>query len=86
MIYLDGEAQRKLLRDALHAGAVSVVFEKRDGTLRTMRCTLDDQQVVPYEPKGSSVSKVANDDVCPVWDLELSAWRSFRFDSVKEIL
>jgi hypothetical protein len=58
------------------------VFEKKDGTLRTMLCTLKD--VPPYERKTETV-RAENEEVLSVFDLEISEWRSFRIDSVREI-
>lgn len=70
------------LKTALRAGPVLVTFTKADGSERTMRCTLQEGVVVPHEKKTDRV-KETNDNIVPVWDLEKSAWRSFKFDSIK---
>lgn len=72
------------LKTALHAGPVLVTFTKADGTERTMRCTLQEGVVVPHEKKTERVKEV-NENIVPVWDIEKSAWRSFKFDSIKNV-
>lgn len=63
---------------------VTVFFEKTDGTVREMKCTLKPDSLVPYEKK-TDQSKTPNPDVCAVFDLDKQQWRSFRYDSIKEI-
>jgi len=63
---------------------VTVKFTKIDGTERSMKCTLREDTVIPYDKK-TEVSKAKNDNIVSVWDLEKSAWRSFRYDSVLEV-
>ena len=72
------------LKTALHAGPVVVTFTKADGTERTMRCTLQEGVVVPHEKKTERV-KEAKENLVAVWDLEKSAWRSFKFDAIKTV-
>ena len=63
-----------------------VVFEKKDGTERSMRCTLQ-EGVIPEATKEDPLSqkkiRSLNEEVLPVWDIEKNGWRSFRIDSVK---
>ena len=75
---------------------VTVEFIKSDGTLRSMRCTLDstrfDFPSTPVKttvdgrpraqrtPSADAVAKT----VC-VWDLDANQWRSFRYDRLKNI-
>ena len=80
----DKKKLRKWLGEHLAYGPVTVVFEKKDGTLREMRCTLKD--VPQYERKTESETpRKKNDEVMSVYDMDKSEWRSFRIDSVKEI-
>ena len=72
------------LKTALHAGPVVVTFTKADGTERTMRCTLQEGVVVPHEKKTERI-KEAKENLVAVWDLEKSAWRSFKFDAIKTV-
>tara|TARA_R100000315_G_C5151694_1_gene86942 strand:- start:140 stop:418 length:279 start_codon:yes stop_codon:yes gene_type:complete len=80
---------REQMVEQLNRGTCSVVFEKADGTMRTMSCTLNSS--ILSEKVGSDFlteennqSRQVNTDVIPVWDMEANAWRSFRVDSVKE--
>ena len=80
----DKNRLRKWLGEHLAYGPVTVVFEKKDGTLREMRCTLKD--VPQYERKTESeTTRKKNDEVMSVNDMDKSEWRSFRIDSIKEI-
>jgi len=80
----DKSRLRKWLGEHLAYGPVTVVFEKKDGTLREMRCTLKD--VPQYERKTESeTTRKKNDEVMSVYDMDKSEWRSFRIDSIKEI-
>jgi hypothetical protein len=80
----DKNKLRKWLGEHLAYGPVTVVFEKKDGTLREMRCTLKD--VPQYERKTESeTTRKKNDEVMSVYDMDKSEWRSFRIDSIKEI-
>lgn len=69
----------------LHRGVVRVVFTKKDGTDRTMLATLN-EELIPEDkkPKGTGVKK-ENVDVIAVYDVEADGWRSFKFDSVKDL-
>lgn len=70
------------LTELLRSSIVEVTFTKVDGTERVMRCTLQ-PQYLPESIEKEGV-KVRNPDVQSVWDIDINAWRSFRFDSVKE--
>lgn len=78
------EEERKMFREWLlgvlkmHA-PVSVSFTKADGTIRDMNCTLVEDLIPKVEnPKTS-------DTLCTVWDTDLSAWRSFKFENIRSI-
>lgn len=75
---------REWLKSHLKMGPMSIVFTKKDGTERTMNCTLQEGVVVPHENK-TDKTKVENDEVLAVWDIDKSAWRSFRLDSIKTV-
>ena len=82
------------LVEDLKNGVVTVIFEKVDGTERTMRATLSDLYVPQVEPAMLSEydgqvpknAKQLNDNVQAVWDIDAGGWRSFRIDSVKQLL
>lgn len=60
-------------------------FTKRDGTVRRLRCTLQEGRIPPNTTTASSEPKVPNPNTLVVWDVEKSAWRSFRKDSVLNV-
>lgn len=79
------------LKEDLKNGVVTVVFEKTDGTERTMRATLSDlyvpQVLSEYDDQQPTPAKrQLNDNVQAVWDIDAGGWRSFRLDSVKQLL
>lgn len=86
-----------MLNQYLTEGVVKVVFTKKDGTDRTMRCTRR-MDMIPFDkqpkPKPLPISdtmevyKLAestpNDpQLFKVFDLDKQAWRSFRYTTVK---
>jgi len=68
----------------LRSQIVDITFTKKDGSERILKCTLMESEI-PTEkvPKGTEKSK--NDEVVPVFDVENDGWRSFRWDSIKQI-
>jgi hypothetical protein len=72
------------LRGLLKTEVVHLEFMKKDGTLREMKCTLNENKIPEAsKPKGSGKSQ--NDDSIAVFDLVKQEWRSFRFDSVQQL-
>ena len=81
---------REEISHILKNNIVSVEFTKSDGTHRVMKCTLV-STIIPamsISEESTSTKKVRafNPDVLPVWDLDNSGWRSFRIDSVVDII
>ena len=88
---------RKWTVSLLRNGPITVEFVKSDGTLRTMRCTMDQSLIdapMPMptspgltEPKIPTRTQTRTRDVHvqTVWDLEAQQWRSFRYDRLKNI-
>ena len=83
------------LKEDLKNGVVTVTFEKKDGTERTMRATLSDLYVPQveqpamlseYDGQVPKNTRQLNDNVQAVWDIDEGGWRSFRLDSVKQLL
>lgn len=58
---------------------VTVTFTKADGTIREMNCTTKEGVRPVVEQKKTS------DTLCTVWDVDLGAWRSFKFENIKKI-
>jgi len=74
--------EREGLKSNLQSHIMTVVFEKSDGSLRQMRCTLLEDYLPEYITESS---KKENEDVLVVWDIDNSGWRSFRLDSIRSI-
>ena len=71
----------------LKENIVSVRFNKKDGVVRIMNCTLRND-IIPSEFNNADDSssqkkaRIVNEDVLPVWDVDKKSWRSFRVNSV----
>ena len=77
------ESQNEIL-EALKNGILNVEFTKKDGSLRKLICTLNEDRIpADKKPKGTGHTK--NDAVLPVFDMENNSWRSFRWDSIQKI-
>jgi hypothetical protein len=74
------------VKDILKENVATVTFEKKDGTVRVMKCTLMADKLPAVEVKEGAVAKAVNPDVVAVWDLESEGWRSFRIDSIKSVV
>jgi len=70
---------RENLVDCLRSNDMEIVFTKKDGTTRTMICTLADDIIPEVESSGCNYKP----DQIRVFDLEKQEWRSFLFDSIK---
>lgn len=77
----DAELGRQWLIGLLEERPVEIVFTKKDGTERTMKCTLQEK----YLPETVGTGKTKSDEVLAVFDLEKEGWRSFRWDSIKQV-
>jgi hypothetical protein len=79
---------KRWLKSHLAYGATTVVFTKKDGTERVMNCTTNPELVPAVEIVESAEPKKerkSNEEVMPVYDLEAKAWKSFRWDSIKQV-
>lgn len=79
------KAFRDWLVSHLKYGPVTVDFQKKDGTMRTMKCTLQESAIPTYEKKTERVRNTSTDESISVVDLDKNEWRSFRFDSIKSV-
>lgn len=90
---------KKWLKSHLAFGKVTVTFTKKDGEERVMECTTNSDLIPPAPiveahqtntdnpidfPKPKKEKKV-NEDVCSVYALDVSGWRSFRWDSLSSV-
>lgn len=78
------------LKGMLHGNEeVSVKFTKKDGSDRTMLCTLNESKIpsdkLPKAKEDGSPATSFTADALRVFDTEKSEWRSFRFDSIKSV-
>ena len=75
------------LKESLSKCVAKVVFNKSDGTVRMMNCTLmaDYLPMTISEEKVAHVPRKQNDEVLAVWDLDNKGWRSFNVNSVIEV-
>jgi hypothetical protein len=92
---------RDWIRNLLNVSEITVTFVKADGTLRDMRCTLDSDRIPPQPPRAAKPAREAPVDgivreskeatkpeeshTQKVFDLDASAWRSFRYDRLKKV-
>lgn len=77
----DAKKGRKWLISLLEKSIVEVTFTKKDGTERIMKCTLQED----YLPETLGSERKKNEDALAVFDLDVENWRSFRWDSIKQV-
>lgn len=79
------ETSQQLLKTRLKHENLLVTFTKKDGTERTMRCTLNASSITtPSVPKEQSTRSVPTTSLA-VYDVDKKEWRSFRWDSILEV-
>lgn len=79
-------ATREQIVEALKSHKCVVEFTKVDGEKRTMPCTLHPLYMPEQPAAEGKVAKKQNDNVISVWCLDKQAWRSFRVDSVTNLI
>ena len=75
---------REFLKGVLKNETATLTFQKKDGTMRVMKCSLREEHMPSYEKKTERV-RATNDETLSVVDLEKNEWRSFRYDSIRKI-
>ena len=78
----NGSTQREQLKNLLKENVLSVTFLKKDGSERTMLCTLKPDLFPVQEATETTKERKENLDVLQVYDTENNGWRSFRLDSI----
>jgi len=78
------EHTKESIRSLLKNDVLEVVFIKTDGSVREMKCTLQEKFVEAYDKKTDKV-KPESDNVISVWDLDNNGWRSFKLDSIQTV-
>lgn len=84
VLVFTGKKEKNWLITLLREQPVEIVFTKKDGSDRFMKCTLQEDKI-PAESAPKGADRAKSDDVLAVFDLEKSAWRSFRWDSIKSV-
>ena len=76
---------KEALIENLRSNILKIQFTKQDGSNRLMTCTLQEKLIPTAKEADPSkkVKKVRESSVI-VWDLEKSAFRSFKLDSLKQ--
>lgn len=75
---------RDFVLNLLRNYELQVTFIKADGSERVMRCTLKPDVLPEFEDSEKPKKKIKeNDEVIRVYVPDLSAWRSFRVDSLE---
>ena len=75
--------KRETLIKNLKTNVMQITFNKVCGEERVMHCTLHESKLP--ETNNNNNNKKTNEEVLPVWDVDIGAWRSFRIDSIKDI-
>jgi len=80
------EVGREWLKGLLRERVVGVTFIKKDGTERVMQATLSENFIPEAtNSENSATTRKKSDEALAVWDIEAQGWRSFRWDSVKQV-
>jgi hypothetical protein len=80
------DTAKEWIKGLLNDGVVEVTFTKSDGTERVMKCTLKDEVISEHWfPKETESQRKYSEDALPVFDVESKGWRSFRWNSIKEV-
>jgi hypothetical protein len=85
---LKGIPTKEELLNLLRSEVVEVTFTKLNGDERVMPCTLIESFLPPAKKDDLLTQKKIreiSEAVIPVWAIESSAFRSFRYDRVKKV-
>ena len=63
---------------------VCVTFTKKDGSERVLRGTLAESRI-PADKRPKAEGNTSTADSQKIFDLDIGEWRSFRWDTVKNI-
>ena len=75
------------LKGILRQGVVTVVFTKKNGDERVMKCTLNGEHLPQIQKEATEVSEVrqTSNTSLAVFDVEAQGWRAFKWESVKQV-
>lgn len=75
-----------MLLNDLRRGVVKVLFEKANGTMREMLCTLHPDRITyEFKKRESMADKVDTSEMATVWDIESEGWRKIVKVKVREV-
>ena len=75
------------LKQKMQNGVVTVVFEKLDGSTRVLKGTLLTEYLPDdYKHEDFISIRQPSEETLSVIDTETGQWRSFRLDSIKELI
>jgi len=76
-----------LLKEQLATEVVDIEFVKADGTVRTMKATLDPSVLPTPVATDEEINRnrKKSEEVQVVWDVEANGWRSFRKDRLRAV-
>ncbi|MDB4786103.1 SH3 beta-barrel fold-containing protein [bacterium] len=74
---------RSTVIEQLKSEIINITFTKVDGSTRNMKATLSENEI-PSASSGSTTKKSPETSQA-VWDTEVNGWRSFKWDSIKEV-
>jgi hypothetical protein len=83
---LDIQDREREIIHLLYEHDCEVTFIKKDGTVRTMPCTLDSALLPPQPLKEFHETRVYKPETLSVWCLDKMEWRSFRVANVTRIV
>mgnify|MGYP006289018663 CR=1 FL=1 len=73
------------LRETLRNNVVSLVFTKKNGEQRVMKCTLIPEKIsatIRTDEENKPLTEISS---VVVWDLEKNEWRSFKVERVTSV-
>lgn len=73
------------IKDILRSQELTIVFTKKDGTDRVMRCTLEPSKLPIQENTNTNSTRKVSTETMSVFDLDAQGWRSFTKKAVKSI-
>ena len=79
------KALEKWLLGILPQTAMTITFNKKDGSERVMRCTLVPEQLPPAIVTEEKAPRKRTEGVISVYDLDAMGWRSFVVKNVTHI-
>ena len=82
---LDIQDRGREITHLLYEHDCEVTFTKKDGTVRTMPCTLRKEAMPQREATTLHETKLYKPETITVWCLDKSEWRAFKTANVREI-